>query len=46
MGKEPGEKAESQSMLNITGSLLIILHALQWGAVRLLCCLPAQPHQS
>lgn len=45
MGKEPGEKAESQSMLNITGSLLMMQHALQWGAVRLLGCLPAQPHQ-
>lgn len=44
-GKEPGEEAESQSMLNITRSLLMMQHTLQWGAARLLRCLPVQPHQ-
>lgn len=39
-GKEPGEKAESQSMslclwLYITRSLLMLQRPLQWGAVRL-----------
>lgn len=44
-GKEPGEEAESQSMLNITRSLLMMQHTLQRGAARLLGCLPVQPHQ-